>query len=302
MPDGTATLALDTNLLAYSSSRRLLHGVALETGTSLVVLPEVYAQTLSRVGLIAESRWESELEEDARFADADKQRIVDAAAEGARAWFKGEMAREEGAFVPLEETLDQAWAARRIARNLPAGSIRRNDRLAEGDPLIIGQAITFDVTLLSTNNLRTIRHEPINAWVTSTLGRNQRLLYLPDETLQELSNCDRQQTYEWTIAYGAWPMQLDVEDESAVRESYEGAIERIAGAGFADTASEAQWDYEQDARFIARARMLLNLDEARSVNETERRLRERVLDNVMDAGWSRSGFGGDRVDSPPTNG
>ena len=178
--------------------------MALETGTSLVELPEVYAQTPSRVGLIAESRWESELGRVHTMpTDAGKQRIVDSAAEGARTWFKGEMAREEGAFVPLEETLDQAWAARRIARNLPAGSIRRNDQLAEVDPLIIGQAITFDVTLLSTNNLGTIRHEPINAWVTSTLGRNRHLLYVPDETLQELSNCDREQTYEWTIAYGA---------------------------------------------------------------------------------------------------
>ena len=253
MPSETTPLALDTNLLAYPSSRRLLHGVALETGVSLVVLPEVYNETARRVGLIAGRHWEDELEADSRYADSDKQRIVDAAAEGAREWFEGELARDESVFAPLRETLDQAWAARRIARNLPTDSIRRRDRLAEGDPLIIAQAITFDVALLSTSNLDTIHHERINEWA-STLGRNQRLLYLPDETLDGLAGDSRERIYEWTIAYG--PCQADPTDENACRQDYEDAVQRLVGAGFAKSARQAQWDYEQDDRFMTRVREL----------------------------------------------
>lgn len=33
--------AVDTNLLAYPTSRRLLHGIALETGQRIFILPEV---------------------------------------------------------------------------------------------------------------------------------------------------------------------------------------------------------------------------------------------------------------------
>ena len=253
MRNETTTLALDTNLLAYPSSRRLLHGVALDTGFALVVLPEVYNETRRRVGLVEGRRWGDDLEGDSRYSDSHKQRIVNAVVEGAKAWFEGELARDESVFEQPHETPDQAWAARRIARNLPTDSIRGHDRLAEGDPLIIAQAIIFDVALLSTSNLDTIHHERINEWA-STLGRNQRLLYLPDETLDGLAGDNRERIYEWTIAYG--PCQADPTDENACRQDYEDAVQRLVGAGFAKSARQAQWDYEQDDRFMTRVREL----------------------------------------------
>ena len=284
MRNETTTLALDTNLLAYPSSRRLLHGVALDTGVALVVLPEVYNETWRRVGLIEASHWEDDLEEDSRYSDSHKQRIVDAVVEGAREWFEGELARDESVFEPLHETLDQAWAARRIVRNLPADSIRGHDRLAEGDPLIIAQAIVFDVALLSTNNLSTIHHERINEWA-SARGRNQPLLHLPDETLESLAGESRDKTYEWTIAHGPW--QADSTDENTCRQDYEAAVQRLDGAGFAKSARQAQWDYEQDDRFMTRVRALSGSDHARTAQEAELRLRTRVMDSAIDAGWSR---------------
>ena len=284
MLNETTTLALDTNLLAYPSSRRLLHGVALDTGVALLVLPEVYNETWRRVGLIEESPWADDLEEDSRYSDSHKQRIVNAVAEGARAWFEGELARDESVFEPLHETLDQAWAARRIVRNLPADSIRGHDRLAEGDPLIIAQAIVFDVALLSTNNLSTIHHERINEWA-SARGRNQPLLHLPDETLESLAGESRDKTYEWTIAHGPW--QADSTDENTCRQDYEAAVQRLDGAGFAKSARQAQWDYEQDDRFMTRVRALSGSDHARTAQEAELRLRTRVMDSAIDAGWSR---------------
>ena len=280
---GKPLLAPDTNLLAYETGRRLLHGISIEVGYELAVLPEVYVEVRRRMSRIEESRWIDRLDRDPRFEDTAKQRIVEAAADGAGAAFDAELAAPDNAYLPLKETLSQGWQARRIAHNLPLGLVRNDLSSIEGDPLILAQAVIFGVALLSTNNLRTIDHNAVNEWASGQIGRNKRLVYSPDETLEELSEESRETRYRWTIAYG---MRPSGGDEAVCRSEYEGCLDRLYGAGFQRTVGEARWEYETDAAFMGTLSAALEREGVEAATRSETRLAQGARDGAARAGWS----------------
>ena len=246
--DDRPLLAPDTNLLAYETSRRMLHGIAQTTGHAIAVLPEVLIETQRRLTETAERGYLRRLAQDPRYNDATKQSITTAAGAAANAWFEEELAASESVYVRLTETLHQTWRSRLIAFNMPPGIVQGNPQPITGDALILAQAVAFDVTLLSTNNLHTIHHAKANAWAKQMTGRNRQLVYTPDETLDELSQGDEDTLYAWTTAYGMRPPNSD---EAICRDAYEAALNRVYGAGFRNTSETARWHYELDPGFMA---------------------------------------------------
>ena len=246
--DDRPLLAPDTNMLTNETSRRMLHGIATETGYAIAVLPEVFNETERRVVIIAEQSLRRRLAQDPRYDDATKQRIAAAAGAATKEWFEEQLDHQGGVYVRLTETLHQTWRSLRIMDHLPPGIVKSNLRTSRGDALILAQTVAFDVTLLSTNNLHTIHHAKANAWAKQMTGRNRQLVYTPDETLYELSQGDENTLYAWTIAYGMRPPNSA---EAICRNAYEAALNRVYGAGFRNTSETARWHYELDPGFMA---------------------------------------------------
>ena len=261
----------------------MLHGIALETGYAIAVLPEVFIETQRRVADIAARGCRQRLVQDPRYDVATKQTIATAAGSAASAWFEEETAYPGSVFVRLTESLQQAWRARLIADNLPPGLVQGNLGNSTGDALILAQAVVFDVTLLSTNNLRTIHHADANDWAKQMTRRNTQLVYTPDETLVELSQGSVETLYAWTIAYG---MRPPGRDEAVCRKQYEAALNRVSGEGFGNTSMSAQWRYEHDATFMASVHNASHREGIDAASLSEARRQDKVQRGMAQAGWT----------------
>ena len=280
------TLAPDTNLLAYETSRRMLLGVAQETGHALVVLPEVFRETRRRIAAVTTENWIDRLDPDDRFTDAQKASIVEGAAAGAVAGFEEAVQRPDNAFEAISGSLEETWAAHRIARNLPRGIVRNlGAGNMEGDPLVLAEAVVFDVTLLSTNNLNTIWHGPANEWAARVFARRTQLVYTPDETLSHLSGDSCHLRYAWSLAYMSRPFAA-ITDDLEERSLYEDALERLRGAGFLTTAAESRWLYEEDDDFQSSLRAAAGRSGVHSTTRVERDIGASLLAGARDRGWS----------------
>ena len=276
-------LALDTNLLARPSSRRLLHGIALDQGFDLVVLPEVEVEALPKIGALEATRWARRLKQEPRRPASREQRIIAAVAAAASRWFERLMVAEDAPFNPLTDSPEQAALARDVALSLPKEAIAGREPSLSGDPLIVGQAVAHNVELLSTNNFRSMDHGQINQWLRKQ-GRNRALLHTPDETIGRF-NALEESRYEWMIAYGPWQPVPD--DEDACHERFQRALNIIRGAGFGALAEKARWDYQQDGHFMDRVRRAINSPNAQAAKDLESQFNVEVRAAASAAGWSR---------------
>ena len=280
--------ALDTQLLAYETPRRLLHGIAAEIETEIVVLPEVGREVSERLEANEQGRWIEQLLDDPRYSDEQRERIVREAGAAAAEWFADELARSDNRWTAQKETLREAWEARLIARNLPVGVVKRSGLEPEGDKLIIAQAAVHGVRLLATNNFRTINHKEANAWLTRTVGANHDVVRTPDETLDELSGGSHARIYEWTLAYAEhWSAERIRRGEHALRETYEDALERLEGGGFEQSVAIARWEYENepDGGFAQSLRKALERRAGITARAPEERRRATIDEAAKRAGW-----------------
>ena len=280
--DDRPLLAPDTNLLAYETSRRMLHGIALETGYAIAVLPEVFIETERRVVIIAQQGLRRRLAHDRRYDNATKQRIAAAAGAATKAWLE-EQLDQGGVYVRLTETLHQTWRSLSIMDHIPPGIVKSNLRTSPGDAMILAQAVAFDVTLLSTNNLNTIHHIDANKWAQQLTGSNRQLLYTPDEILDELSQDNENTLYAWTTAYGMRPPE---NDEAKCRDAYEAALNRVYGAGFESTSRRARWRYEHDATFMASLHSVRQRAGVAAAAASEARRQDMVSQAITKEGWT----------------
>ena len=261
----------------------MLHGIALETGYAIAVLPEVFIETQRHVAEIAEQGCRQHLAQDSRYDDATKHRIAVAAGAATKAWFEEQLDHQGGVYVRLTETPHQAWRSWRIMDNLPPGIVKSNLRSSTGDALIIAQAVAFDVTLLSTNNLHTIHHANANEWAKKMTRRNKQLVYTPDETLDELSQDSDDTLYAWTIAYG---MRPPGSAEAVCRNEYEAALNRVSVTGFGNTSMRARWHYEYDATFMASVHNASQREGVAAASLSEARRQDKVQRGMALAGWT----------------
>lgn len=272
-------LALDTNLMLYPISRMLMHGIACEAGLQVAILPEVKTEALRGIGGVFINEWTGKFESQSGYRDKRKElRIIAAVTDAARNWLLSEMTNPETNYCEVALSQEQITEAAWIAHQLPdhVFDIDMWGRKGHGDPLIIGEAVVQNVELLSTNNFVNLDHEVVNNWVY-TVGRNSKILYDPNESLNELSKGNSFTCYRWFMEYG---MRRIHTDHNANRSEFEDVLRRIHAAGFDAQASRVRRIYRADTDFEEKIQSVrTNPGQARQrVLESESRLRTAVLE------------------------
>ena len=287
-------LAVDTNLLAYETPRRFLRNVAQHLGINIFVLPQVHEEALRRIERAEQERWTEKLDELPGYDDTARGRIVSAAGTAAKEWLDEQCRRQGSGLVLVRPTFDQQWQAHQIARNLPRGVVKKELTAPPGDPLILAQTAVHGMTLLSTNNFKTIHHENANEWFQSQLGERYPVVRTPDETIDVLTDQTRATATMWTLAYGPnWAKDAAAlrGDEDAARTLYESALMRLEGAGFSTTAQHARWTYENEqaepGEFHTTLRAALNACTSRDADHTEQQRQGAIQAAAKDAGFER---------------
>lgn len=237
-------LALDSNLLAFQRPRIIMRGVAETLGLRLIILPEV--QDEARRNLVrANGEWAGGKAEG--LAGATDEFVFDAitlAEKAAGAWFDQDILNNSNNYEVITPKGGTEVEARRIARLIPDGYLSANPKIMAGDPLIIGQAIAYGASLLSTNNLNTISHEDVNDWASKCGHTPHRaLIRSPDETLRDLceDGVGREswiQPVLWGCCFNTARQGAGIENWRRFSAAMEGALD---GSGFKELAKEVQW-------------------------------------------------------------
>jgi len=209
--------AVDTNLLAYPTSRRLLHGVALETGRRIVLLPEVYKELADNRNLAQAEVERLARRDSALFMDLSAS-IEDILQMPALRWLEHDLQDEATPFVRVDAGEADRGQIAQIARGLPKqvfSGLQASNRGLDGYPTIVAEAMFFDIDILSSNNLNTIDHEALNRWLSEMTGRNQPLIYRPSTTIEALCENELEQAYRWFMAHGMNKVHAHDDDNRA---------------------------------------------------------------------------------------
>ena len=201
--------AIDSNLFVSPATRRLLHGIALETGKNIFLLPEVHREIAKRKRICSaevfrwrrRQRWQKL---DAGGPVEKMERVIDAIGKASLDWYEEELSRPNGVFGRVQTTDREARDVARIGEALPKRIFKGfvEGKPLEGDPLIVAQAIFHKIDLLSTNNLNTIDHDQLNAWLRSRGDWIHDLIHTPSHAVQEICQDDIQRVYQHFIAHG----------------------------------------------------------------------------------------------------
>ena len=163
----------DTELLGDPTCRRFVTGLWEIAGGQLLVTPTVVDELPGNVRMSEGRYWEDvlacEMEKANQHYDGETyRRIIGNTKEAAGAWMRREL-RGEGSGAIIAATGLDAETTRRvreIAERIPRGCFRRPDQPnRKRDARIIGEAVTLGFTLLSTQNLGTIKDERTNDWL-----------------------------------------------------------------------------------------------------------------------------------------
>ncbi len=157
------TFAVDTNVLAFPTQRRLVFGVALALNTPIVLLPEVERELTSRTLVVAEKVRIK------RIAKIDIDDLPPGVRSTLRQKLKDQTNRwwqdiPEGLIQRITFDARQDAKVEAFCESFPKKVFTTGidrDPFA-GDPRIAAQAIVANVMLLGTNNLKTIDHQKIN--------------------------------------------------------------------------------------------------------------------------------------------
>ncbi len=246
-------VAVDSNLLRYPTTRRLLHGIALETDTPLYILPEVHRELIDRAGLVR-----SEL-------GRLKRRMA-----------KQGRAADEFVFRPAIRDAVATWYE----------DLQRER--TDGDPIIVAQAIHYGIPLLSSNNLKTIDHAQCNEWIRHK-GFNGPAVSTPSETIALLSNRDTEVAYHWLLTHATNQV---FENEPENRREFARALAVLNDGGFKETDTQkpvgsdafktitfrVRQLFERDGRFMSRLQSAVQSPHRETAIQTELDLNQAGFD------------------------
>ncbi len=222
------SFALDTNLFRNPTPRRFLHGIAVETGETIIVLPEVKKELLKEDGHLASAEYDRY---ERRVAQPlEKERVIDCLLAAVREWY-AHLIMHANHIEEYPSSRPANEAVSKILRSFPPELFKQDVTSYEqdGDPKIVAQAIHFNVELLGSNNLRTISHRKLNMWLQKTKGWNNDLISTPSETINRLAQEDTQTVYRWIMAHAMNRVSNDVRDN---RKEYKKALNILQAAGF----------------------------------------------------------------------
>jgi len=274
--------AVDTNLLLHSTPRRLLCGIALETGQQIHVLPEVHNEVLRGITRVERQRFERRRKEplakrSAQEAIAQIRAVEDAATD----WYLSELERGDSPLNLASKSEEDVFEIERIASELPelAFQKKRSSESVAGDTLVVAEAVYLDVDLLSTNNLNTINHGLINRWLRDK-GWNRPLILDPSQTLERLSSGSVRQCYLWLLAH---TMNIIHETDEENHHAFQRALNRLEASGFKQNTNGFEsvlWNakeyYKRDFRFQENLRSAFGLPARQAAYDAEMRLIEAV--------------------------
>jgi hypothetical protein len=163
----------DTELLGDPTCRRFVTALWEIAGGQLLVTPTVADELPGNVRMSEGRYWEDvlayEREKGNQHYDGETyRRIIAATKEAADAWMRSELRGEGSGALVTAAGLDAETTrrVREIADRIPRACFRRPDQVNQKrDARIIGEAVTLGFTLLSTQNLGTIKDERTNDWL-----------------------------------------------------------------------------------------------------------------------------------------
>ena len=298
--------AIDSNLFVFPATRRLLHGIALETGKNIFLLPEVHREIAKRKRICSaevfrwrrRQRWQKL---DAGGPVEKMERVIDAIGKASLDWYEEELSRPNGVFGRVQTTDREARDVARIGEALPKRIFKGfvEGKPLEGDPLIVAQAIFCKIDLLSTNNLNTIDHDQLNAWLRSRGDWIHDLIHTPSHAVQEICQDDIQRVYQHFIAHGTLRVSAKEQEN---RTEFVRALNALSRAGFGDGDDGAHEsdafmgvvyrvdaEFRFDRHFAARFQEAIASPHREPAIESERRLNNLVDLAVKEAGraWAR---------------
>ena len=249
IPDARLRIALDTNLLAYETPRRIFSGAIDDCGGKIIILPTVAKSATRRLRAEEGAFWDAKLA-NGEIGPDEANRITEACQDAVVTWFNEEIMRNDTPWEAPEHDLHHRQSAARIGRNLPPRSIKTGRRGEDEDRTIIGEAIVEKVSLISTHNLESIEHEVINAWlVKATKARRSALLASPDECVKALTEHHGLDLYETTLRHTVRALPTE---RAHWRAQYEKGLRRYHGSGLSWTANKALWSLEWETAFEKR--------------------------------------------------
>ena len=132
-------IALDTNLIAWETPRRLLHGISKETDLSVTVLPQVHEEAAKWLVENEKDLWVERVGEDDAYTGTQREQIVERASEAVREWFEEELKRTETPWSLQGETFEQGvnappYRAKPTSRRCAEGANRSDGRPIGGRP------------------------------------------------------------------------------------------------------------------------------------------------------------------------
>ena len=161
----------DTQLLAYPKSRRFLMALWELAGETLKVTPTVAKELMHIVEHAETRRWQKIINRDYsqrnfRYDESTFHDILNRTSRAASDWIRNELETEGTSIATATGTSDAILRADHLSEQFPAECFLPSyDSRHLNDRLIIAQAVTLNYKLLATENLDTIDHYRVNAWL-----------------------------------------------------------------------------------------------------------------------------------------
>ncbi len=97
------------------------------------------------------------------------------------------------------------------------------------DMWVVAQSLAHGVPLLSTNNLNTIDHDIINAWLRSDQGFNHDFILGPGKSVHRLLDWNMSKTHECVIAHATTVRRKTTQER---QKQVVGALGVLSATGF----------------------------------------------------------------------
>jgi len=223
------TFAVDTNLLMFPATRRLLSGIAYATNETIGILPQVNRELIGNKNLAkAEGyRWKRKLKSEGMVSVKTEAAYGTMVQETVKRWFDEHLTKQS-----IFEILEIAESCRdeieQIADSLPSNAF--HGASTEGDQMLIAEAVYLNIPLLGSRDTNTMTHSEVNRWARQR-GYNRDLIYSPSELVDELSHQQIEDVYQWAIAFNSNRTDLhSVQNEEAFMRT----LAHIGRAGFGE--------------------------------------------------------------------
>lgn len=214
-------ITTDTQLLAYSTSRRFLMALWELAGATLTITPTVAEELADTVRHAETRRWQKIINRDYslrnyRYSEAVFRNILKQTSRAASDWIQEELETPGTAIANAPAPSEAVLEADKLSERFPAHCfLRTHGDNHLNDRLIVAQAVTLGYQLIATGNIDSIDHYSTNAWLQENGYTKSPLIVQLADTLPEL--CNRQNPGDACLA-AALGASLPQQDQGPRRD------------------------------------------------------------------------------------